>query len=685
MNDLMIVEYWNNWINQRMPVTYNHFLQGGYLIMPSARMGCDGEVGAGFSSVPPYRSYNLRCQLIDRLEVTGNYRVFRGVDDPILSPMGFGDLSDKGANIKLSLFSAEDTHYAVPGLSVGLDDFIGTKSFKASYIVATQVFLDYDTEVSFGYGTHRIRGFFGGMSWMPFRRHPSPYLNGISLVAEYDATPYKNHKIEKHPDGHVKKTPINLGIKYRLWDMLDLTASYVRGTAFAFSASTYYNFGYTKGFLPKINDPLPYTSPVNVEPIGPLRPEDALAQDLLFAMREQGLEVTKITLTYDDCRQKELRLHVANNVYWVEREVRRRIDNLVAYLTPSDIDRVIVVIESEGFPVQEYRYTMMFVREFASKLMGAHELHILSPLCEVSHPCPYDTICLLKKNRDWCGFELLPRMNTLFGSSKGKFKYALGLETAFTGFLYDDLLYSVRLGYTFISNINNVNATDRLNPSQLPNVRTDIIDYYKHRGFSLDEAYLQKNWNMGKGCFSRISFGYFEIEYAGIAGEFLYYPLHYNGAVGIQAAWFKKRKDTGFGFTDKVRQLHGFVPRYHKFEFYQYFLNFYYEWKEAKIDFRITTGKFLANDYGAQFEAARYFPSGLRIAFWYTVTNGHDEINGHTYYDKGVSFSMPLDIFYTYSACGRWGYGMSAWLRDVGVTGSNGQGLYELIREQRNN
>ena len=117
LNDLLIVDYWNRKINDRMPVTYNHLLHGGYFQMPSARMGAEGEIGAGFSWVPPYHNYNLRVQLTDRLEVSGNYRVFRGVEDPLLTPFGFGDLSDKGANFKLSLFQPEDSRYRLPGFA----------------------------------------------------------------------------------------------------------------------------------------------------------------------------------------------------------------------------------------------------------------------------------------------------------------------------------------------------------------------------------------------------------------------------------------------------------------------------------------------------------------------------------------------------------------------------------------
>lgn len=682
MRDLLIVEYWNQKIADRLPVTYNHFLQGGYINMPSARMGQEGEIGGGYASVPPYRTYNVRCQLIDRLEFTGNYRIFKGVDDPILSPLGFGDLSDKGASVKLSLFRPEDSDYAIPGVSIGVDDFMGTRNFTASYIVATQVFLDYDTEFSLGYGIKRIRGFFGGISWMPFRENCSPYLNGISLTVEYDATPYKDHHIEKHPKGRVKKTPFNFGVKYRLWDTFDFSASYIRGTAWAFSASTFYNFGHTKGFLPKIQDPLPYRSPINTEPIGILRPEDALVQDFLYAMHGQGLDLLKSTLSYSDCGQKILRLHIENDAYRTENALRERLDSLLAFLTPSDIDQVIVVIETEGFPFQEYCYCMEFVRQFAAMQMGSYELHILSPLREVSFPCHANTHCIFKRDREVCAFNLYPLTQSLFGSSKGKFKYSLGVGAVLEGFIYD-IYYSFRVGYTLFSDMGHLIGTDRLNPSQLPNVRTDIIRYFRHKGLSLEEAYVQKNFNMGCGWFSRLSFGYFEPEYAGLATEFLFYPVNSEWAIGFEGAAFKKRNISGLGFTNKVRQLHGFVPSYHRYRFYQYFLNFYYRWKEAKMDLEVNAGKFLANDYGARFSVARYFPSGLRIGIWYTVTNGNDKVNGHTYYDKGISFSMPLDLFYMRSSCARWGYGMSAWLRDVGVSAATGQGLYELIREQR--
>lgn len=683
LNDLLIVDYWNKRINERLPVTYNHLLQGGYFAMPSARMGCEGEIGIGLSYVPPYHNYNLRLQIFDRLEITGNYRVFRGVKDPVLSPMGFGDFSDKGANFKFALFLPEDSQYMLPGIAFGLEDFIGTRGFHAQYVVFTQVFLDYNLEASLGYGSQRIKGFFGGINLMPFRKSCWTFLQPLSLTAEYDATAYRSSSREPHPKGRVKKSPINFGAKYRLWDRFDFSISYIRGDALAFSASTYYNFGYTQGFLAKFNDSLPYKSPINVEPLGIRRSEEALAAELVFAFQQQGLDVWDIYLSYNECQQKVLRIKTLNNTYRTERELRYRLNSLLAALIPSDIDEVIVVIDAEGFPIQEYHYNMYFVRMFAAREIGTHELRILTPLTEVTYPDPYNSWHLFGCKRKCINFELSPKTHTLFGSSSGKFKYTLGLHAAINGYIWNDVYYSILVGITFFSNIGKIRDFDILNPSQLINVRTDVFRYYTQKGLTLDEAYLQKNWNLGRGWYSRVALGYFEEEYGGAATEVLYYPLNSPWAAGIEAAVVKKRTYSGIGFTDKIRKLRGFVPTYKKFLGSQYFLNLYYDWKLANLEFKIKAGKFLANDWGVRNEISRYFPSGLRLTIWYTITNGHDKINGKTYYDKGVGFSMPFDIFYTCSERTRWSYGMSAWLRDVGVTALTGLQLYQLINDQR--
>lgn len=681
MRDLLIVDYWNQCNSERLPVTFNNFQQGGYINMPSARMGAEGEIGGGYSSVPPYRIYNLRFQLLKQFELTFNYRIFKGIPDPLMGRCGFGDFSDKGANFKFSLFSPEDSHYALPGVSIGCDDFLGTRAFKAQYIVLTQVLLKYNMEFSLGYGRQRIKGFFGGISWFPFRKSPNPYLQELSFTTEYDGTDYKNKHVEPHPDGRFSKTPWNFGFKYRLWD-LDFSLAWVRGSEMAFSASGFFNFGHTKGIIPKIDDSLPYKSPVNLEEIGPLRPEDVLVQDLIYAFRDQGMEIIEAWFSYE-CDEKVLRLLIMNNIYREEKCVRERLNCLLSSLIPSDIDCVIVTIETDDLPVQEYHYHTAFLQAYLAKEIGRHELNILTPLREASLPNPYVSKLIFKKRKELWNIELMPKTIFLFGSSKGKLKYALGLTLALNGFLFDDLFYSFKFGYFFFSNLHDISDIDWVNPSQLVNVRTDVINYLKQKSISVDEAYVQKMMNMGNGWYARSAIGLFEIEYGGVAGEVLYYPVNSDWAVGVDAAIVKKRTYTGVGFTNRARILKGFKPHHVKFLGTQYFLTAYYDCKDISMDFKVSAGKFLAFDYGTRFEVSRYYPSGFRISFWYTYTSAHDIVNCHRYQDKGIAFSMPLDIFYTKSSRSRWGYGMSAWLRDVGVRAFTGPQLYDIINDQR--
>ncbi|KIC74382.1 hypothetical protein DB44_AL00760 [Candidatus Protochlamydia amoebophila] len=682
MEDLEVVEYWNRRQNERLPVTYNHLLQGGYFAMPSARMGQEGEIGTGYAWVPPYYSYNLRFQLVDFLEISGNYRVFRGVDDPVLTPLGFGDFSDKGANVKLSLFSPEASHYDLPGLAIGMEDFLGTQAFKAYYIVLTQVFLKNNLEISLGYGAHRIHKWFGGMTWFPFRQTKWTYFQNLAFILEYDAIPYKDETLERHPKGRIKHTHWNIGIKYRLWDSIDLSVSYIRGDAIAFSASSYYNFGSTKGMIPKISDPLPYKSPVNTQAIGALRPDDAIVQDLTYAMRDQGIDLLEAWLSNEQ-EKLTLRLKVCNMAYREEQRFRERLYALLGALTPENIDEVIVVLDAVPALIQEYHFNMEYIRLYKEQAIGGYELGILTPMHEVSYPNPFKSKLLFTKKREWFNLELLPKVHTLFGSSRGKFKYALGLTLALNGFLQNNVYYSIKFGYFALSNLHDIHSVDRLNPSQLINVRTDIINYFQQKSITIDEAYLEKIWNWGSGWYTRISLGLLEQEYGGVGTEWLYYPVNSNWAIGMDFAILKKRTPHGVDFTSKIRKLDGFTPHYLKFIGSQYFLNIYYDWKNTGLEFKISAGKFLADDFGVRTEISRYFPSGLRIGFWATYTNGHDVINGQTYHDKGLYFSLPLDIFYTKSSRSKWGYGMSAWLRDIGVRAYTGTELYLMINQNR--
>ena len=675
--DLAIVSEIDKQLNDDLPFLYNFSMVGGYWNMPSARMAKEGEIGIGAARVHPYNIYGLNFQFFEHVELAANYRVYTGVLEPTFGHEGFGDDAERTGNVKVAFNLPGDGFPMFPIFAIGIEDFIGTKRFNAQYILVTQKWIGGNVEATLGWGRKRIKGLFGGLAWTPFRRTRVPFFKDLSLVAEYDAIDYK-HNVGEHPLGRDVKNRINGGLTYLLGDSLQVSSYYLRGGHVGASGSLRYPFGSSQGFFTKVDDPSLYKSPVDTEPLGVVRPKYAFAQELAYTFEHQGLDLYSVYLS----KEKSLWIKIINNAYREEPELRERIQRVLAALVPSDIKDVVVTVEATGLLCQSYVFRTEDLYRYRQRLVGAFEMKTLSPMREAISAPSHEEELFRRKKAIW-DISLKPRMINFFGSSTGKIKYNLAVVLTPEGYFGDQVYYQAQVAYDALSSLAHVNTIDRINPSQLLNVRTDSLAYYKTNTVALEMAYLQKSWNLGKGWFFRAAGGYFEPAYGGEALEFLYSPVRSNWAIGLEEATVFKRRYYGLGFTNKVRKLDGRVAHYEHFIGVQYFLDFYYTFRPLDIDIKIMAGQFLAKDRGARFEITRWFPSGFRSSLWCTVTNGHDKINGRIYYDKGFSFVIPLDFFLKKSSRNQIGYAMSAWLRDVGAFADTGKQLYPILRLER--
>ncbi len=681
--DLAIVETIDQRIRDQLPFIYNYHMVGGYFTMPSARMNKAGVLGFGFANMPPYYMYGLVFQLFERLEVGGNYWVFKNKVAPVFGHEGFGDDAERAANIKFSLLRKEDGIPFLPEFAVGYMDFMGTRRFRSFYAAGTKTFLDLNLELTAGYGAGRMKGFYAAGAWTPFRRG-SQLLKGLSLAVEYDVNNYKGHHSE-HPDGRSQKTKINAGVHWNLFDLLRLSVSSLRGEKIAAQGQLTYNFGDSKGLFPKIYDPEPYVAPVDIEPLGIHRSDQEFTYSLAYAFKEQGLDLYSLRLVPGK-KEDSLWVKVINVRYREEEALRLRLVDLLSSLLPSNIKGVTVVVEADGVSSQEYIFDRQELCRYHLRTLGENELSILSPLSEVTYPPSfYESQSLFERRKKIWVFTFRPMFRSYFGSASGKFKFDVGLTAGLDGYIFDQIYYEMLASYTIKASSKKIGSIDRMNPSQIINVRSDAILYHQSSSFHLDEAYAQKSWNMGKGFFSRISLGYFETAYAGVAAEVLQYSVQANWAIGVEGATLLKRNYHGLGFQHRVRKLDGFTPKYVPYYGLQYFLNLYYQYRPLKLDFKASIGQFLAWDKGIRLEGYRTFPSSLRVGLWITYTNGNDRIGGSRYFDKGFSVTMPLDIFLNKSSRTRIGYGMAAWLRDVGQKSNTGKELYETLFFERFN
>jgi hypothetical protein len=276
--DLSLVEKINKEINDRLPVYYNSSSIVGYFNMPSARMNKEGFVAFTGGYVDPYSVYGLNIQVMDRVELAANYYVYTGITEANFGSQGYGDDAERIGNIKIGILTPADGFEGLPLISIGAIDFIGTKRFNSQYVVATKSWLKANLELSIGWGNGRMKGLFGGASWTPFRHSQNWFFKDLSIVAEYDDINYKKHPYE-HPSGTTVKSRLNAGINWLIGDTVQLSVASVRGEDLFATGSLRVPLGTYKGIFPKIDDPMPYETPIDTEPLGKDRPEAEFSRD----------------------------------------------------------------------------------------------------------------------------------------------------------------------------------------------------------------------------------------------------------------------------------------------------------------------------------------------------------------------------------------------------------------------
>jgi hypothetical protein len=145
---------------------------------PTAEIAGDGLGWVGWSRYYPYSAPYVTLGYLPRLEL--NLRLTNFLNGPVVSP-GYGHYKDKGLDLKFQLFPEDGTF---PSVAVGALDLAGTRLMKANYLVLTRH--RWPFTLSAGWGTDRINGFFGGISWIL-----TPY---ILLKAEYGNLDYSRDR-----------------------------------------------------------------------------------------------------------------------------------------------------------------------------------------------------------------------------------------------------------------------------------------------------------------------------------------------------------------------------------------------------------------------------------------------------------------------------------------------------------
>lgn len=253
----------------------------GLIQTRTARFHDWGTIDVGTVFVEPYRRYFINFQFLPFLEGTFRYTDIRNrlySNDFFFS--GSQTFKDRGADLKFKLRD-EDRYF--PAIAVGLQDGLGTGLFSAEYLVLSKRYLDFDFHLGMGWGllgsggmtenpltffsdTFRSRtanvglggnanfgtffsgetvGLFGGVEWQ------TP-VRGLVVKLEYDGNGYQNEPLGNRFD---VDSPFNLGVSYKPFKWLNMSAGLERGNTAMFRASLTANVN--EAGAPKLFDPPP--------------------------------------------------------------------------------------------------------------------------------------------------------------------------------------------------------------------------------------------------------------------------------------------------------------------------------------------------------------------------------------------------------------------------------------------
>jgi hypothetical protein len=213
---------------------------------------------------------------------------------------------------------------------------------------------------------------------------------------------------------------------------------------------------------------------------------------------------------------KHLWLKIVNNRYRVNENVRDRVQSVLAALMPEDIVTTTVVIEADALPCQAYVYRTEDLYRLRLGQISVFEIETLSPMVEAPpKPSDYEAIKIYQREKEIWVFTLKPRFIGFFGSASGKFKYNLSAVASQEGYLLEEVFYKIQGSYSALGSTAGMRGVDKLNPSQMLVVRSDSVKYFQANSLHLEQAYLQKSWNMGKGTFFRVASGFFETAMQG--------------------------------------------------------------------------------------------------------------------------------------------------------------------------
>lgn len=613
----------------------------GLIDMPNADMMPDGEIAFSVSNFAGMTRGTLAFQIMPR--VVGSFR-YSSLQD--LDYGGYSTYYDRSFDVRFQLLTETATR---PGITLGLQDFVGTGLYSAEYVVATKTFADTvsvtggigwgrlgsqntigstgtrpDTEVGEGGSIDSstwLRGdmaFFGGLAW-----RPTPKL---TLKAEYSSDAYTLEDETAHI--FEIKTPFNFGIDYEVARDFHVGAYALYGSEVGLSFSV--NLNPARPALVGTLDPAPV--PVLARPSRAERPDlyvttwvespadrTEIRDQLAKALLADGLELEALELTATTAT-----VYLRNPSYTsTPQAIGRTVRHLSRWM-PSSIETFTVIQMVEGMALPAMTFSRTDVEIDETEPDGAERMLAAAVINPDPALPPRDALAPDVYPRfNW---DLGPYVRTSLFDPDAPLRGDVGIAVGARYQIAPRFLLGASVQKKLAGNLNE---SKRPSNSTLPHVRSDFNLYDRYGDPNMAQLYGAYYFQPAQEVYGMVTVGYLERMHAGISGEVLWAPYNSRLALGAQLNYTQQRDfDGGFGLQD-YQVATGFGSVY---------------WRFADDFFgQVDVGRYLAGDTGATVSFERVFPNGWRVGAFATFTDASSEEFGEGGFDKGITMTIPLN------------------------------------------
>ena len=551
---------------------------------------------------------------------------------------------DKSFNLKLKLIEETEN---TPELTLGFRDFIGTGKFSGEYLVTSKKIGDFDFTLGLGWGSlssddgienpfididqnfatrERSYGKGGNFefdSWFTGKNVSAFY--GVEYVNKYSGLRFKLDYNQANPYGFDKKSNWSYGLAIPASDLLDINLFRHRGIDIGFGVS--FKANYSKEIIQK-NERVPDIF-FNEKDIKLLKNNDEVFSGTINSLLKPfGIYTQEIFLNGN-----EITFIVSNAYYRNQNLASKRIVQVTKdILLSRKINKVSIIFQSANLNTNKISFPL---NKFISFLRNEYSiLEIKRHIEFLNFQKIEQKYSIFKGNIDFPVFSWIvsPDFKNHIGAPEAFYSGQVGVNfdasISFSKSTYLD-------GKISLSLYNNMDQLRLRAYSKLPKVRSDIREYLKEGSSALSRLSLTHIFEpiyLKNGLFSSaVKLGIFEEMYGGVGTGFVYRDISKPWYISGDFYWVKQRDfNQRFSFRD--------------YETFTGHLDFVWDTPINGVRLILSGGRFLAKDSGVTVNLSKSFNSGFVLGFYATRTDISFEEFGEGSFDKGIYFSIPLDL-----------------------------------------